>query len=46
MSKDISSQYTKEQNIKNGRKGYYNWKRENQTNISPKAYGDFLRKRR
>ena len=46
MSKDISSQYTTEQNIKNGRKGYLDWKRENQTVISPKAYGEFLRKRR
>lgn len=42
MSKDISSQYTKEQNKKNGRKGYGMWKKETVTNISPKNYGQYI----
>lgn len=44
--KDISYQYTKEQNKNNGRKGYCNWKNERVTVISPKKFGEFLQKRR
>ena len=46
---DISTQYTKDRNIKSGRRGYSGWKREKETAISPAAYGDYLlqhRKRR
>lgn len=39
MSKDISTQYTKEQNKTCGRTGYLRWKREKETVISPKNYG-------
>lgn len=46
MRKDISTQYTKEQNDKCGRKGYCGFKREKETVISPKEYGMFLQKRR
>ena len=48
MSKDISTQYTKEKNSKCGRNGYYAAHREKVTNISPSEYGMFLtsRKRR
>lgn len=37
MSKDISTCYTKEQNIRCGRKGYYE-----ENVISPRDYGMFL----
>lgn len=48
MSKDISTPFTKEKNKKCGRTCYYNWKREKETEISPRDYGMFLlsRKRR
>lgn len=46
MSKDISTQYTKEQNKKCGRKGYGLWKYEKQDIISPKDYGMFLQRKR
>lgn len=46
MSKDITTQYTKMQNKKNGRRGYCLWKREKDSVISPKAYGMFLQKRK
>lgn len=48
MSKDISTMYTKDQNIKTGRKGYAMWKREKETNLSPSTYGGYIlqRKRR
>lgn len=46
MSKDISTEYTKEKNEKCGRKGYCGFKREKVTVISPKEYGMFLQKRR
>lgn len=46
MSNDISSQYTKYQNKTTGRRGYYRWKREKETDISPKEYGMFLSKKR
>lgn len=45
MSKDISTQYTKEQNKECGRKGYGLWKHEKQDIISPKDYGMFLQKK-
>ena len=45
MSKDISTQYTKEQNKECGRKGYYQWKHRKQDIISPKDYGMFLQKK-
>ncbi len=42
MSNNISTMYTKDQNLKTGRKGYGNWKREKETAISPAAYGDYI----
>lgn len=43
MSNDISTMYTKDQNLKTGRKGYGNWKRKKkETAISPAAYGDYI----
>lgn len=45
MSKDISTLYTKESNMKYGRKGYFAFKREKDTVISPKNYGMFISKR-
>lgn len=45
MSKDISTEYTKEKNEKCGRKGYCGFKREKVTVISPKEYGIFLQKK-
>ncbi len=46
MSKDISSIYTKEKNIKEGRNGYGMAHREKVVNISPKHYGAFLLERK
>ena len=46
MGKDISTLYTKEKNMKCGRKGYCAYKREKEKVISPKDYGMFLSKRR
>ena len=46
MSKDISTLYTKDKNIRCGRKGYYRFDREKETVISPKDYGMFLQKDR
>lgn len=46
MSNDISTQYTKEQNNKTGRRGYIAWKLEKETVISPKEYGQFLENKR
>lgn len=43
--KDISTMYTKEENKKNGRLGYYNATREKKDIISPAQYGAFLQKR-
>lgn len=43
---DISTLYTKEENKKNGRKGYLFWKRENDTAIPVNRFGEFLQKRR
>lgn len=42
--KDISTFYTKDRNKTCGRKGYYGFKREKVTVISPKNYGMFLQK--
>ena len=42
MSKDISTCYTRERNIKCGRKGYYAYKREKEDVINPRDYGMFL----
>ena len=46
MSKDISTQYTKQQNRECGRKGYYRFKREKENVISPKDYGMFIQNRK
>lgn len=46
MSKDISTQYTKEQNKKAGRRGYLFWQYEKETVITPKEYGMFLQRRK
>ena len=43
--KDISTMYTKEENKKNGRLGYYNATREKKDIISPAQYGASLQKR-
>lgn len=45
MSNDISSMYTKDQNLKAGRKGYVFWKREKEISISPAAYGEYILQR-
>lgn len=42
MSNNISTMYTKSQNLKAGRKRYANWKTEKDTAISPAAYGDYI----
>lgn len=46
MSKDISTIFTKEKNERCGRKGYFGFKREKETVITPKDYGMFLQKRK
>ena len=46
MSNDIFTMYTKNENQKTGRKGYYIWKREKETSISPSDYGDYILQRR
>lgn len=46
MSKDISTEYTRERNKTMGRKGYGMWKSEKCTVISPKDYGMFLQGRK
>lgn len=46
MSNDISTQYTKEENNKNGRRGYIMWKREKDTVISPRDYGIFIQNKK
>ncbi len=45
MGKDISTPYTREKNIRCGRKGYHAYKREKEDVISPKDYGMFLQRR-
>ena len=42
MSNDISTMYTKDRNMKSGRKGYGLWQNEKETAIAPAAYGDFV----
>lgn len=42
MSNDISTMYTKDRNMKTGRKGYCLWQNEKLDAISPAAYGDFV----
>ena len=44
MSKDISTQFTKERNKECGRRGYGFWKKEKDDSISPRDYGEFLDK--
>lgn len=39
---DISTMYTKDRNMKTGRKGYSLWKDEKLDVISPASYGDFI----
>ena len=39
---DISTMYTKKCNKTCGRKGFYRFKEEKETNISPRHYGEFL----
>lgn len=46
MSKDISTEYTRERNKTMGRKGYAMWKTEKCTVIRPKDFGMFLQRRR
>ena len=46
MSNDISTMYTKDQNMKSGRKGYYMWKNEKEDSIRPSDYGDYILQRR
>lgn len=46
MSNDISSEFTKLKNKQDGRKGYYAWKREKISEISPKDYGMFIQKKK
>ena len=41
MSNDISTMFTKDQNTKAGRKGFFDWKGVKITAISP-AYGDYI----
>ena len=42
MSNDIFTMYTKDRNMKTGRKGYGLWKGEKLDVISSAAYGDFF----
>lgn len=46
MSNDIFSKYTDNRNKTAGRRGYYGWKKEKDTDISPKEYGIFLQRKR
>ena len=46
MSKDISTEYTKNKNMKCGRKGYCGFKKEKITDIPPREYGMFLQRKR
>lgn len=46
MSKDISTQFTKEQNKKCGRNGYYLAHKEKETVIRPSQYGMFIANKR
>ena len=42
MSNDISTIFTKQQNVRTGRKGYAYWKREKISSIRPCDYGDYI----
>lgn len=42
MSNDISTMFTKDQNTKAGRKGFFDWKGVKITAIGPAAYGDYI----
>lgn len=42
MNNDISTIYTKYRNKSCGRKGYFMFKREKETIISPREYGMFI----
>ena len=46
MSNDISTMYTKDRNMKAGRKGYFCWGNEKETAIRPSDYGDYILQRR
>jgi hypothetical protein len=46
LSKDITTEYTKDRNKRCGRKGYCAFKREKITDISPRDYGVFLQRKR
>lgn len=43
---DISTQYTKEENKKNGRKGYLFWRHEKETQMNVRYFGEFLSQHR
>ncbi|MFR3152097.1 MAG: hypothetical protein ACLTNR_12540 [Coprococcus sp.] len=46
MSNNISTMYTKELNMKTGRKGWLGWKNEKETSIEPASYGGYLLQQR
>lgn len=46
MSNDISSMYTKDRNIRTGRKGYGQWKHEKEDAIRPADYGNYVLEKR
>ena len=46
MSNDVTTEYTKKQNIECGRKGYCDWKCKKNNVISPKEYGMFIQGRK
>lgn len=46
MSNDISTMYTKELNMKTGRKGWLGWKNEKEASIEPASYGGYLLQQR
>ena len=46
MSNDISTPLTRQKNLSEGRKGWYDWKNEKENSISPKDYGQFVLNRK
>lgn len=42
MSNDNSAMFTKDQNMKAGRKGFFDWKGVKITAIGSAAYGDYI----
>lgn len=42
MSNDISTMYAREENQKNGRKGYLFWSQEKIDGLPPNKYGSFV----